>query len=146
MFSCVKKLKTLKKNNDGSMYIDVLINILVFVVLLVITISVYSVIKGFFDLQNCASYVADVVAHEGQINSVVDEAKESIKNKTGLTDIEFTIEIKEYFDTSTKTIQLGDEITVYAKRTFLLHTGFTNARIQIPLKAFKTSLSEVYWK
>lgn len=141
------KIKNTLNNNKGAaVYLEVIMNVVIFAVLLVITIYAYNVMKSYSNLQHSADFVVDVIAHNGQINTDADKAMTDMKDKLGSDTLNFTIEVTEYFDVTTKTIQLGDTITVYAEDTFYLHSGFEGIKIPIKLKAFKTAISERYWK
>lgn len=139
-------LKKLIKSNKGEIYLDVIIKFFVFVVLLIFVINVYAIMKSYTDLQYMASYVADVVAYNGRINTEVEQAKVSVMKKSNLPLAVFNIEVGEYFSVAEKKIQQGDSFTVMVSDTFYLISGFNNLKIPISLKAYKTALSERYWK
>lgn len=131
------------KNKRGEGYIDVVVTVLIFTMLLVLAINVFS----FLTLKQDMDYFAKEMIHTatvyGKTSDEVLERKEELSEETGLDP---TISWDTtYFNQSTKTVQYGDTITIVLNYDTYLQ-GFGAVSVPMTLTCKYSGLSMKYWK
>ncbi|MFT9055512.1 MAG: DUF4320 family protein [Ethanoligenens sp.] len=139
----MKKRLRLLKNNRGEGYIDVVISVLVLMMVLVLSLNVFSFLTVKQDMDYFAKEMITCAATYGKTTGEVDNRKTELAEETGL--IPTVSWQATYFDAGDKTVQYGDTITV----TLTCDTnvmGFGVFKIPITLTAKYSGLSMKYWK
>jgi|NGEPerStandDraft_9_1074522.scaffolds.fasta_scaffold03304_3 hypothetical protein len=136
--------KKILKSQSGEGYIDVVIMVLASMMMLVISINIFSLIADKQKLDYFSKELLSTAATYGRISSEVSDRYNELQIQTGLSPA--TVWSAVYFDTSDKKVQLADTITV--KLTLTTDFQGTGELLSIPLKltAGGSTLSERYWK
>ncbi|OGO91727.1 MAG: hypothetical protein A2Y17_13270 [Clostridiales bacterium GWF2_38_85] len=138
----IKLINTLK-NKRGEGYVDVVVTVLIFMMLLVLALNMFSFLTVKQDMDYYAKEMIYCASANGRTAYKVDARKAELTSETGLNP---TVTWQAtYFNTSDQTVQYGDTITV----TLTYNTyfkGFGVFRIPITLTAKYSGLSMKYFK
>jgi len=138
----MKLINTLK-NKRGEGYIDVVVTVLIFMMLLVLALNLFSFLSVKQDMDYYAKEMIYCATANGRTIGEVNTRKAELTSETGLNP-SVTWQAT-YFNTGAAQVQYGDTITV----TLTYNTyfkGFGVFRIPITLKAKYSGLSMKYWK
>lgn len=138
----MKLINTLK-NKRGEGYIDVVVTVLIFMMLLVLALNLFSFLSVKQDMDYYAKEMIYCATANGRTIGEVNTRKAELTAETGLNP-SVTWQAT-YFNTGAAQVQYGDTITV----TLTYNTyfkGFGVFRIPITLKAKYSGLSMKYWK
>jgi hypothetical protein len=137
------KIKSLIKSKRGDGYIDVVVGVLVSMMLLVLSLNVFSFLTVKQDMDYFAKEMIFSATAYGKTTGEVNTRNNELVAETGLNP---TITWQTtYFNASAKTVQLGNTITVtLSYGTYV--KGFGVFRIPIMLTAKHSGLSQKYWK
>lgn len=137
-------MKSLKIFNvKGTAYIDVVISVLVIIMLLLLTLNVFSFLTVKQDMDYFAKELINSSCSYGKTTGEVTLRKYELITETGI--VPTVTWQTTYFNASTKTVQLGNTITVILTYNTYLE-GFGLLRIPITLTAKYSGLSRKYWK
>jgi len=131
------------KSRRGDGYIDVVVSVLVSTMLIVLALNVFSFLTVKQDMDYFAKEIIYSATTSGKTIGEVNTRYNELVNETGL--IPTVTWQTTYFNSTNKTVQLGNTITV----TLTYHTymqGFGVVRIPITLTAKHSGLSQKYWK
>lgn len=130
------------RNKRGEGYIDIVVIVLVFVLMISFSLSVYPVFVAKSQVNKFAGEIIREVEVTGQVgNSVNSRIK---KLKSDLIDID-NIEFDAKYIDGTKKIQLDSPVDVVVEKT--VDIGFFEfGSFPIKLRAKDSGFSEVYWK
>lgn len=138
----IKQVKRLN-NNRGEGYIDVAVTVLIFMMLLVLALNVFSFLTLKQDMDYYAKEMIYAASSFGKTTDEVTDRQQMLTNETGITP---TITWKTvYFDDSAQTVQYGETITVTLQYQTTLQ-GFGSLQVPITLNATHSGLSMMYWK
>lgn len=130
-------------NKRGEGYIDTCVGVVVFVMILVVAINIFSFITLKADMDEIADELIEVAAYTGEFGDAFWDADGDLLNKYQYYDIETTAD--RYFNTGYQRVQLGDKMTVtISVDTYLKGLGVF--KIPITLTVSKSQISEKYWK
>jgi len=138
---------SLKKNflvtTNGEGYIDVAVSVLVSMMLLVLTLNIFTFLTIKQDMDYFAKEMIFSATNFGKTNDEVDTRYAELIAETGLAP---TVTWQAaYFNASDKTVQYGDTITVtLTYQTYV--RGFGVFKIPVTLIAKHSGLSQMYWK
>jgi hypothetical protein len=135
--------KILLKSKRGEGYIDVVISVLVAMILLVLTLNIFTFLTVKQDMDYFAKEMIYTATAFGKTTGEVDARYSELIAETGLTP---TVSWQTvYFNASDKTVQYGDSITAsISYSTFV--KGFGVLKIPVTLIAKQSGLSQKYWK
>ena len=137
-------LKKILKSQSGEGYIDVVIMVLASMMMLVISINIFSLIADKQKLDYFSKELLSTAATYGRISTEVDSRYNELKSQTGLSPNVTWVAF--YIDSTDKKVQLADTINV----SLTLTTNFQGTGefipISITLTAGGSTLSERYWK
>lgn len=131
------------KNRKAEGYIDVAIAVLVIVFLLVLALSVFKLVTLKQDMKYMCEELVKTATLNGKVGEEVDERFEELCAETGVRP-RLTI-TATYFNASTKTVQLGDTITVKLTYETSL-VGFGDFELPFEVSVSSSGLSRIYWK
>lgn len=117
--------------------------VVVFVMILVVAINIFSFITLKVDMDEIADELIETAAFTGEFGDDFWKRNEELRSKYFFYYVEHSAD--EYFNSTLRRVQLGDTMTV----TVTLITdikGFGIFRIPVLLKVTKTQISEKYWK
>ncbi len=131
------------KNRKAEGYIDVAIAVLVIVFLLVLALSVFKLVTLKQDMKYMCEELVKTATLNGKVGDEVEERFEELCVETGVRP-RLTI-TATYFNATTKTVQLGDTITV--KLTYeTSFAGFGDFELPFEVSVSSSGLSRIYWK
>lgn len=133
-----------KRALKGEMYIDLLVNILVYMILLVLMIVLLPLFVYKANLNTYADKVLRVAEISGSTSTEEVEKKiVSMREATGITPDSFSWSGTEYFGGSK--VQLGDEMVLTLVSKYNIGFG-PFGDVFVPLTSKAKGSSEIYWK
>ncbi len=137
------KLKKAISNNRGEGYIDVAVTVLIFMMLIVLALNVFSFLTLKQDMDYYAKEMIYAASSFGKTTDEVIERQEILTEETGIDPI--IIWETEYFNESQQTVQYGENISITLQYDTYLQ-GFGTVQIPITLTVTHSGLSMTYWK
>lgn len=133
----------MKMNKKGEGYIDVCVGIVVFVMVLVTALNLFSFVRLRVELDQVCDELLEAAGFSGCFDdSFYDRADEL---RSIYSDFSFTCGADKYFNSSLKRVQLGDPMWVTVSATTDIQ-GLGMIRIPVTVSVTRTGLSEKYWK
>ena len=131
------------KNKRGEGYVDMCVGVIVFVMILVITINIFSFITLRIEMDQIADEILEASTYSGAFGSDFEEARERMTEQ--YYDFGLEYDADEYFNTAYKRVQLGHVmyITVSVDTTI---KGLGVFQIPVTLTVTRSGLSQKYWK
>lgn len=131
------------KNKRGEGYVDMCVGVIVFVMILVITINIFSFITLRIEMDQIADEILEASTYSGAFGSDFEEARERMTEQ--YYDFGLEYDADEYFNTAYKRVQLGHVmyITVSVDTTI---KGLGMFQIPVTLTVTRSGLSQKYWK
>lgn len=135
-------IKKLCSSKSGEGYIDVCIATVIFVMLAVIGLNIFSFITLKSDMDQIADNLIVVATHSGSFGDEFTEMDSSLLDDYFFYEIEWGAD--DYFDDYEK-VQLGDKmwVNIYVDTSV---KGLGVFEIPVRLKVRRSGISEVYWK
>ncbi|MDD2268105.1 MAG: DUF4320 family protein [Eubacteriales bacterium] len=130
-------------NKKGEGYIDTCVMVVVFVMILVVAINIFSFITLKVDMDEIADELIETAAFTGEFGDNFWKRNEELQAMYFYYDVDYSAE--EYFNSALERVQLGDTMTV----TIIIDTyikGLGIFKIPVTLQVTKTQISEKYWK
>ena len=135
----LKKLK----NKQGEGYIDMCVGVVVFVMVLVIAINIFSFITLRIELDQIADELIEEATYRGAFDGEFSMRDDALMDQFFYYDIETGAD--KYFNTSLRRVQLGDPMWVKVSvDTYIKGLGVFKIPVTVTVK--KSGLSERYWK
>ena len=136
-------MKQVLRSKRGDGYIDVVVAVLVGMMLIVLSLNVFSFLTTKQNMDYYAKELINCATANGKTAGDVNTRSAEIAEEVGfIPEVTWTA---DYFNASQKTVQLGDTIKVtLVYRTYM--EGFGVFRIPITLTAVHSGLSQKYWK
>ena len=136
-------LKNLLSSRKGEGYIDMCVGVIVFVMVLVVAINIFSFITLKVEMDQIAGDLIEVATYAGEFNE--DFWNADSYNLEQYYDYSVQYGADEYFNSSYHRVQLGERMWVtVSKDTYIKGLGLF--RIPITVSVTKSGLSERYWK
>lgn len=131
------------RNRRGEGYIDMCVGVIVFVMVLVIAINIFSFITLRIELDQIADEMIETATYTGEFGSAFTSTKTTMQNQY------FTFELNngadKYFNSTYKRVQLGNRMWVeVSKNTHVKGLGVFKIPVTVTVR--KSGLSEKYWK
>ena len=119
------------------------VGVIVFVMILVITINIFSFITLRIEMDQIADEILEASTYSGAFGSDFEEARERMTEQ--YYDFGLEYDADEYFNTAYKRVQLGHVmyITVSVDTTI---KGLGVFQIPVTLTVTRSGLSQKYWK
>ena len=135
----IKKIFSSKK---GEGYVDVCIATVIFVMLAVIGLNIFSFITLKADMDQIADELIVVATHSGRFGDEFNEMDNALINDYFFYEIEWGAD--EYFEDDEK-VQLGDKMWVGISVDTSVK-GLGVFEIPVTLRVKRSGISEVYWR
>lgn len=135
----LKKLK----NKRGEGYIDMCVGVIVFVMVLVIAINIFSFITLRIELDQVADELIEAATYSGEFRSDFNKADNAMMEDYFNYDLDWGAD--KFFNTALGRVQLGDRMWVEVSYdTYIKGLGVFKIPVTVTVK--KSGLSERYWK
>ncbi len=135
----LKKLK----NKRGEGYIDMCVGVVVFVMVLVIAINIFSFIALRIELDQVADELIEAATYSGEFRSDFNKADNAMMEDYFNYDLDWGAD--KFFNTALGRVQLGDRMWVEVSYdTYIKGLGVFKIPVTVTVK--KSGLSERYWK
>ncbi len=135
-----KKILSTKK---GEGYIDVCIGVVVFVMVLVIAINIFSFITLKTEMDQIAEELIETATYTGEFGDDFNETDSY--NISEYYDYNLDYGADEYFNAAYNRVQLGNRMWVtVSKDTYIKGLGIFKIPVTVSVK--RSGLSERYWK
>lgn len=136
-------IKKILSSRKGEGYIDMCIGVVVFVMVLVLTINIFSFITLKVEMDQIADDLIEAATFAGEFNDDFVNADSYNLSEYYYYDIDYGAD--EYFNESYQRVQLGKRMWVtVSKDTYVKGLGVF--KIPITVSVTKSGLSEKYWK
>lgn len=140
----MKKLKTLFKFRRGEGYIDTVVSVMVIMMLIVLSLNVFSFLTAKQDMDYFAREMVETAAVNGRTYCAETYIRYyELSGEVGFyPDYSWTA---DYYNTSYRQVQYGDTIRITVRYTKYLE-DFGVFRIPVTMTATYSALSQKYWK
>ena len=136
-------MKKLLRSRKGEGYIDTCVGVIVFVMILVVAINVFSFITLKTELDEICDELIETATYTGEFGGAFWDRDSDLLDKYYYYGIETSAE--RYFNSSYQRVQLGDTMSVEINvRTYLKGLGVF--KIPVTVTVSKSGISEKYWK
>lgn len=136
-------IKKLMRSRKGEGYIDTCVSVIVFVMILVVTINVFSFITLKQEMDQIANELIETATAEGCFSGKFWQRDDELIEEYFRYDINTSAE--KYFNTTYCRVQLGDTMTVKIDLQTDLK-GLGVFKIPVTVSVTKSGISEKYWK
>ena len=131
------------KNKSGEGYVDLCVGVVVFVMLLVIAINIFSFITLRVEMGQIADELLETATFNGSFGDEFWARDDDLLDEYFYYDIDYDAE--EYFNSAYERVQLGKVMSV----TVTVHTnvkGLGVFKIPVTLTVTRSGISQKYWK
>ena len=136
-------IKKLLSSQKGEGYIDICVGVIVFVMVLIVAINIFSFITLKVEMDQIAGDLIEAATYAGEFNE--DFWNADSYNLEQYYEYSVQYGADEYFNSSYHRVQLGERMWVtVSKDTYIKGLGIF--RIPITVSVTKSGLSERYWK
>lgn len=136
-------IKQLMKNKKAEGYIDICVGVIVFVMVLVIAVNIFSFITLKIEMDQIAEELIEAATYSGCFGDDFLERDSDMMGEYFYYVIDYGAD--EYFNSAYKRVQLGDKMWVtISKQTYVKGLGVF--RIPVTVSVTRSGLSEKYWK
>lgn len=131
------------KSKRGEGYVDICVGVVVFVMILVIAINIFSFITLRIELDRIADEILDASTYSGAFGGDSQDAYERMIDE--YYDFNLELGADEYYNTAYKRVQLGHAMYVTVSvDTYIKGLGVF--KIPITVSVTRSGLSQKYWK
>ena len=136
-------LKQLMKSKNGEGYVDMCVGVVVFVMVLVVAINLFSFIALRVEMDQIADELIEAATYSGCFDSDFRDRDGELLDDYYYYEIEYGAE--KYFNTPYYRVQLGDTMWVQiSKETYIKGLGAFKIPVTVTVK--RSGISERYWK
>jgi hypothetical protein len=136
-------IKRLLSSNRGEGYVDICVGVVVFVMVLIIAINIFSFITLKAEMDQIAEDLIESATYTGEFSD--DFWNANSYNLEKYYDYEVDYGADEYFNTGYNRVQLGKRMWVtVSKETYVKGLGIF--KIPVTVSVTRSGLSERYWK
>ena len=140
MLDLFKKLAASKK---GEGYIDICVGVIVFVMVLVIAINIFSFVTLRIEMDQIADELIEAATYFGCFGTDFWDHDSDMIDDYFFYDLDYGAD--RYYNTPYKRVQLGNKMWVEVSYDTYIK-GLGVFKIPVTLKVHKSGLSEKYWK
>ena len=135
--------KKLIKSKHGEGYVDMCVGVVVFVMVLVIAINIFSFITLRIELDQICDELIEAATYDGCFGSGFNKADSAMMDDYYYYDLDYGAD--KYFNSTYERVQLGDRMWVEVSvDTYIKGLGVFKIPVTVTVK--KSGLSERYWK
>ena len=132
-----------KLNKRGEGYIDICVGVVIFVMVLVLSLNLFSFITLKVEMDQIAEELIKSATYTGEFGDEFWERDSDLLGEYYDYDIEYGAD--EWFNTSLERVQLGDKMWItISKDTYVQGLGVF--KIPVTVTVTRSGLSEKYWK
>lgn len=136
-------MRNLLKCKRGEGYVDMCVGVIVFVMILVIAINIFSFITLRIELDQIADEILEASTYSGAFGGESQDAYERMLDQ--YYDFDLDIGADEYFNSYYKRVQLGHPMYVKVSvDTYIKGLGVF--KIPVTVTVTRSGLSQKYWK
>lgn len=136
-------MRNLLKCKRGEGYVDMCVGVIVFVMILVIAINIFSFITLRIELDQIADEILEASTYSGAFGGESQDAYERMLDQ--YYDFDLDIGADEYFNSYYKRVQLGHPMYVTVSvDTYIKGLGVF--KIPVTVTVTRSGLSQKYWK
>lgn len=136
-------MKKILHSKKGEGYVDMCVGVVVFVMILVIAINIFSFITLRVEMDQIADELIEAATYSGCFDDDFWRADSDMLDQYHYYDIDYGAD--RYFNSTFRRVQLGERMWVeISKHTYI--KGLGAFRIPVTVKVKKSRLSEKYWK
>ena len=136
-------IRKLIKNRNGEGYVDMCVGVIVFVMILVIAINIFSFITLRIEMDQIADEILEASTYSGCFGDDSQDAYERMLDEYYDFDLNFGAD--EYFNSAYRRVQLGHVMWVEVSVTTNIK-GLGVFEIPVTLTVHRSGLSQKYWK
>ncbi|MBQ9880324.1 MAG: DUF4320 family protein [Clostridia bacterium] len=136
-------IRKLIKNRNGEGYVDMCVGVIVFVMILVIAINIFSFITLRIEMDQIADEILEASTYSGCFGDDSQDAYERMLDEYYDFDLNFGAD--EYFNSVYRRVQLGHVMWVEVSVTTNIK-GLGVFEIPVTLTVHRSGLSQKYWK
>ena len=136
-------LKKIMKSKNGEGYVDMCVGVIVFVMILVIAINIFSFITLRIEMDQIADEILEASTYSGCFGGDSQDAYERMLDE--YFDFDLELDADEYYNAAYRRVQLGHVMTVTVSvDTYVKGLGVF--KIPVTLTVTRSGLSQKYWK
>lgn len=136
-------MKKLLRAKRGEGYVDMCVGVVVFVMILVIAVNIFSFITLRIEMDQIADDLIEAATYSGCFDSDFWSADSDMLDQYYYYDIDYGAD--RYFNSTYHRVQLGERMWVeISKHTYIKGLGVFKIPVTVSVK--KSGLSEKYWK
>ena len=136
-------IRKILRSNKGEGYVDMCVGVVVFVMILVIAINIFSFITLRVEMDQIADELIEAATYAGCFADDFWHADSDMLDQYYYYDIDYGAD--RYFNSTYRRVQLGERMWVeISKQTYI--KGLGAFKIPVTVKVKKSGLSEKYWK
>lgn len=136
-------IKKLMRSKRGEGYIDTVVSVLVFVMILVVAINIFSFITLKQEMDQISEELIEEATYSGCFGTEFWEKDSELLNQYYYFDLNVSAE--KYYSTQYRRVQLGDTMTVKVSVTTYVK-GLGVFKIPVTVSVTRSGISEKYWK
>lgn len=136
-------IKKLMRSKRGEGYIDTAVSVVVFVMILVVAINIFSFIALKQEMDQIAEELIETATYAGSFEGDFWSRDSELLNKYYYYGIETSAE--KYYNASYRRVQLGDTMSIKITVTTYLK-GLGVFKIPVTVSVTRSGISEKYWK
>ena len=136
-------MKKILSNRKAEGYIDVAVGIIALMMVLVVTLNIYTFFMLRQDLDTVSGFLIETATSEGSFGEEFDDRSEELRSS--FFEFDVVASADEYNNSTYERVQLGDKMTV----TVSVHTyvrGVGAFKIPVTVSTTRSGISEKYWK
>ena len=139
----IAMIKQLIKNKKAEGYIDICVGVIVFVMILVIAINIFSFITLRIEMDQIADELIEAATYAGCFDDDFWHADSDMLDQYYYYGIDYGAD--RYFNSTYRRVQLGERMWVeISKHTYVKGLGVFKIPVTVTVR--KSGLSERYWK
>ena len=136
-------LRKILKNKRGEGYVDMCVGVIVFVMILVIAINIFSFITLRIEMDQIADELLETATYNGCFGDEFWDRDTALLNQYYYYDVDYGAD--EYFNATYHRVQLGHVMSVTVSvDTYVKGLGVF--KIPVTLSVTRSGLSQKYWK
>ena len=136
-------IRKILKNKSGEGYVDLCVGVVVFVMLLVIAINIFSFITLRVEMGQIADELLETATFNGSFGDEFWNRDDQLLDEYFYYDVDYDAD--EYFNSSYKRVQLGKVMSVTVSvDTYVKGLGVF--KIPVTLSVTRSGISQKYWK
>lgn len=131
------------RNKKAEGYIDICVGVVVFVIVLVIAINIFSFITLKVEMDQIAEELIDAATYSGSFDTRFDQCCADMQDDYFGFNVDYGAD--SYFNSAYERVQLGERMWVTVSvRTYVRGLGVF--KIPVTVSVTRSGLSEKYWK